>query len=125
MSKKRCSDCGGSGRVMGGGMINHDCDTCFGSGKVEEINNEIDYLEIKNTEAYSKAKKRLKKKHVELSDDEADKLLSEAFEKESSNPINGSNIISRTIKKVNQPEQFIYSTIEDYTITERENKDET
>lgn len=33
-NKIRCKTCIGSGRVMGGGMIIHDCDDCEGTGKL-------------------------------------------------------------------------------------------
>jgi DnaJ-class molecular chaperone len=43
MELRRCIPCGGSGIVMGSGMINKDCEYCYGSGKV------IDESKIKVT----------------------------------------------------------------------------
>lgn len=80
--KKRCMPCGGSGRVMGGGMMMMDCDNCDGYGKVTVVDDEIDYLVMKQTEGYQKAKKRLQASNENLSDEEAEQLLDEAFEKE-------------------------------------------
>lgn len=34
MAKRRCNTCVGSGKVMGGGMMMHDCDDCDGKGKI-------------------------------------------------------------------------------------------
>jgi hypothetical protein len=67
---------------MGGGMVMADCDYCDGTGKVSGIDDEIDFLTMKQTEGYQNAKKRLQSKNENLSDEEAEKLLDEAFEKE-------------------------------------------
>ena len=80
--KTRCLPCAGSGRVMGGGMMMADCDICDGVGKVKVVEDEIDFLTMKQTEGYQNAKKRLQAKNENLSDNEAEKLLDEAFEKE-------------------------------------------
>lgn len=82
MKKARCIPCSGSGRVMGGGMMMADCDNCDGEGKIRVVDDEIDFLTMKQTEGYQNAKKRLQSKHENLSDEEAEKLLDEAFEKE-------------------------------------------
>lgn len=82
MMKKMCVPCSGSGRLMGGGMMMMDCDSCNGKGNMDHVDDEIDYLNMKNNESYKKAKKRLQKKHPNLSDGEAEQLLDDAFEKE-------------------------------------------
>jgi hypothetical protein len=82
MTMQRCTPCGGSGRVMGGGMIIKDCEECDGRGKIKKIDDEIDYLTMKQTKSYKSAKTRLQKKHPNLSEDEAEKMLDKAFEKE-------------------------------------------
>lgn len=82
MKKTRCTPCSGSGRVMGGGMMMADCDICDGEGKIRFVEDEIDFLTIKQTEGYQKAKKRLQSKSPDLSDEKAEELLDEAFEKE-------------------------------------------
>lgn len=55
MTLKFCVPCGGSGKQMGGGMIIKDCTQCAGRGKNEVIDNDLDFLESKDTEAYKKA----------------------------------------------------------------------
>lgn len=79
MNKIRCIPCGGSGKVMGGGMMLQDCDHCHGAGKV--IIEEIDYLK-KDSESYKKAKSKLKKLDKKLSDDDAEKILDDEITKQ-------------------------------------------
>jgi len=55
MTLKFCVPCGGSGKMMGGGMIINDCSQCNGRGKTEVIENDLEFLEAKDTEAYKKA----------------------------------------------------------------------
>lgn len=76
----RCIPCYGSGKLLGPGMISHDCEHCKGKGKIEIIENEIDFLELKNTESYKKAREQIKEASPLLTDDEADKMLDIAFE---------------------------------------------
>jgi hypothetical protein len=80
MAKKRCIPCGGSGKVMGGGMMLTDCDECEGYGKIV-IKEEPDYLS-KDTESYQKAKHEVKKLDDKISDQEAEKILDEEIEKQ-------------------------------------------
>ena len=80
MAKKRCIPCGGSGQVMGGGMMLTDCDDCDGYGKIV-IKEEPNYL-AKETESYQKAKDEVKKLDENLSDQEAEKILDEEIEKQ-------------------------------------------
>lgn len=82
MNARRCIPCSGSGKVMGGGFMIANCEYCDGSGKIKYVDDEIDYLAMKQTESYRNAKARLKSKHNSLSDEDAEKLLDEAFEKE-------------------------------------------
>lgn len=35
MATSRCFTCGGTGKIMGGGMIMKDCHTCDSTGKIE------------------------------------------------------------------------------------------
>lgn len=67
---------------MGGGMMSQECDDCDGHGRMHVSEDEINFLEVKQTEAYEKAKKRLIKKQPSLSDEDAEKLLDEELEKE-------------------------------------------
>jgi hypothetical protein len=79
VAKKRCIPCGGSGKVMGGGMMLVDCDHCDGHGKIIVV--EPDYL-AKDTESYKKAKDGIKKLDTNLSDSDAEKILDEEIEKQ-------------------------------------------
>lgn len=78
----RCLPCNGSGRVMGGGMMMADCENCDGRGKIQEVDDELDYLAMKQTQSYLNAKERLMSKNVNLTHEEAEELLDDAFEKE-------------------------------------------
>ena len=82
MEYKRCAPCGGSGSMLGMGMMKRECLDCDGSGKIRFVSDEVAYLGMKQTEAYQNAKKRLQKNQPDLSDAEAESLLDEAFEKE-------------------------------------------
>lgn len=74
MPKKRCMPCGGSGKMMGGGMLLADCDHCDGYGKIDVPHDEIDYLLAKNTEHYNKAKEEIKELAT-MTDAEAESIL--------------------------------------------------
>jgi hypothetical protein len=83
MTKKRCIPCGGSGRVMGGGMMMTDCEYCNGAGKVELIDDETEYLLAKQTKHFKSAIKRIKAIDKSITDDEAEKIFSEEYNKSS------------------------------------------
>ncbi len=83
---KRCVPCGGSGEVLGGGMMKSDCHYCHGKGKIKVVDEEIDYLAMKQTDGYRNAKSRLMSSHSDISEQEAEKLLDEAFENERPKP---------------------------------------
>lgn len=78
---KRCLICQGSGRVMGGGMIFHDCKDCDGFGKIKNIGDEISYLQITQSESYKDAVADIKKMDPKLTTDDADKLLQKQLHK--------------------------------------------
>lgn len=79
MAYKTCSNCSGGGKVMGMGMIQADCPACDGDGRiVDEVRS------IKETKGYQSAKQRLQDSHPELSEEEAEEMLDDAFEKETS-----------------------------------------
>lgn len=65
---------------MGAGMLSKDCEDCDGQGKIKEITDEIDYVRMKKTEAYQSARKRLNDKYPDLSKDEVEVMLDEAFD---------------------------------------------
>lgn len=80
MTATRCSCCGGSGKVMGGGMITERrCDNCYGTGKPPE---KIDYKKAKRTKSYKDAKRRLQDKNVTMSEVEVEKMLDDELQKE-------------------------------------------
>lgn len=83
MARKRCIHCQGSGKIMGGGMMLQDCDECYGSGKVEIVDeaNDIDYLVSKQSDAYKAAKSKIKALDENMSDAEAEKLLDDGLSK--------------------------------------------
>lgn len=54
MSMKFCVPCGGSGKMMGGGMLAVNCSQCSGMGKMESVDDDIGFLEVKATELYKK-----------------------------------------------------------------------
>lgn len=72
----RCQVCYGSGKKLGAGMILLDCESCDSTGKIHAVN---EYLDIKSTESYKKAKAELQEQYA-VSDDEAEKYLDKAFE---------------------------------------------
>ena len=77
----KCKTCAGLGKIMGGGMIQVICEECTGIGSVEIADNEIDYLEMRKTDGYQKAKKRLMKRK-KLSVKEAEELLDNELKQE-------------------------------------------
>ncbi len=81
MLSRRCINCAGSGQVMGGGMLIKTCHECDGAGKIKEPEDEMDYLVSKQTESYQAAKKRLMKKHKDISDEKAESLLDAELKK--------------------------------------------
>ena len=81
MQLLRCRACQGSGQVMGGGMIYHDCEACDGDGKIEKPEDEISYLQVKQSETYQEAIDEIKSLDPKMNDSEADKLLKKQFDK--------------------------------------------
>jgi hypothetical protein len=81
MDVRRCLICQGSGQIMGGGMIYHDCDNCDGLGKIEKPQDEITYLQVKQSETYQDAIEEIKSIDPKITTLEADKLLKKQFEK--------------------------------------------
>ena len=74
MAKVRCNTCVGSGRVMGGGMMQQDCDDCDGRGKIF-IDEPKDFKIDKNSNHYKKAIKRIKALNKDLSDKDAEEIF--------------------------------------------------
>jgi|GEM_PF-1447192 hypothetical protein len=74
MAKVRCNTCVGSGRIMGGGMMQQDCDDCDGRGKIY-IDEPKEFKIDKNSNHYKKAIKRIKALNKDLSDKEAEEIF--------------------------------------------------
>lgn len=49
MDLVRCFHCQGSGKIMGGGMIYHECDECNGKGKVNAPRHRDDSVSVNNS----------------------------------------------------------------------------
>lgn len=75
MAKKRCLACNGGGTVMGGGKIMKSCEECDGKGRIEAVEDDIEFLLKKNSDHYIKAKKDIKKLDENMSEEEAEKIL--------------------------------------------------
>jgi RecJ-like exonuclease len=80
MALKMCIPCAGSGRVMGGGMMMKDCDQCDGRGKIQYVDDEIDYLAKKQSLNYKDAKQRLVDK-ANISGEQAEEYLDAELKK--------------------------------------------
>lgn len=87
---KRCLNCFGTGRMMGGGMIMKECQNCKGKGKIETVDDEIAYLQKqsekkflkdKRTKHYKAAKAKLKSLDESMTDEQIEKILDEELEK--------------------------------------------
>ncbi len=83
-SKVRCKTCYGSGKVMGGGMMQHDCDECDGTGKIvfiEDDIKELERLKAKEEESRQKAINEIKELDPNMSDEKAKEIFEEEFKK--------------------------------------------
>lgn len=74
MAKVRCKTCVGSGKVMGGGMMQQECDDCDGRGKIF-IDEPKEFKIDKESNHYKKAIKRIKALNKDLSDREAEEIF--------------------------------------------------
>lgn len=74
MAKVRCNTCVGSGKVMGGGMMQQECDDCDGRGKIF-IDEPKEFKIDKESAHYKKAIKRIKALNKDLSDKEAEEIF--------------------------------------------------
>lgn len=76
--KRRCMSCNGSGRVMGGGMMMHDCDNCEGRGKIEVVDDDMTFLSEQENLRLKEAQVAVKKAHPELDSATIEKLVANA-----------------------------------------------
>lgn len=81
----RCMNCNGSGKLMGGGMIMIDCDTCFGKGKISD--GKVTIQDIKNTDSYREAVKNIRAMNPVITQVEAEKLFDDEFKSQEDKPI--------------------------------------
>jgi DnaJ-class molecular chaperone len=81
MTTTRCLRCAGAGNYLGTGMTPIDCAECSGRGTIAK-EAQVSVLNIKESNGYKSARNRLMDSNPVLTEDEADKLLEEAFEKE-------------------------------------------
>lgn len=79
MNKQRCITCSGSGKVMGGGMMMADCHGCDGKGHNLIPDDDIDYLQMKETDSYKKAIENIKKTSENITDKQAEDLFEKEF----------------------------------------------
>ena len=80
MAKVRCNTCVGSGKVMGGGMMQQDCDECDGRGKLfvdEPKKTVID----KNSKHYKEAIRNIKALNKDITNEEAEDIFEEEMTK--------------------------------------------
>ena len=77
---KHCVPCGGSGTLMGGGMMMWDCDNCDGTGKITKQEPVKFKLEKKNPR-YKKAVKEIQKLDPNLSEADAQKVMDDELAK--------------------------------------------
>jgi len=87
--------CYGSGTMMGGGMMQRNCDHCDGTGKVVK---QIDEVLAKDTVAYKETIAKIKETDTSITDEQADKIFTDEFAKIKrgrGRPKRGSNDTSR------------------------------
>ncbi len=78
--KIRCKPCGGSGRVMGGGMILADCETCDGAGKIyvdEPVAKKVDITIDRSSKHYKEAIKKIKALSKDMTEEQAESIFAE------------------------------------------------
>lgn len=67
----KCLVCYGSGTMMGGGMMQRNCDHCDGTGKVVK---QIEDVLAKDTEAYKELLAKVKVIDISLTDAQVDEI---------------------------------------------------
>lgn len=80
MTKVRCNTCVGSGKVMGGGMMQQDCDDCDGRGKIF-INEEQKFEIDKNSKHYKEAIRNIKNIHEGITNEKAEEIFEDELQK--------------------------------------------
>lgn len=80
MPKVRCNTCVGSGRVMGGGMMQQDCDDCDGRGKIF-IDDEKEFVIDKHSKHYKEAIKNIKNIHEGITNEKAEEIFEDELKK--------------------------------------------
>lgn len=80
MAKVRCNTCVGSGKIMGGGMMQQDCDDCDGRGKIF-IDEKKKFVIDKNSKHYKEAIRNIKALNKDISHEEAEDIFEEEMSK--------------------------------------------
>ncbi len=70
---KRCPACVGSGTMLGGGMMQVECDNCKGAKKIPDI---------KSSPSYKEAIDKIKKSNKNLTTAEAEKVFDDEYRKQ-------------------------------------------
>ena len=78
---KRCLGCYGSGKVRGLGNMDQECEQCEGKGKIYEIKDEIEELNIRHTASYNNAIEEIKSQIPYISHDAAQKIFDDELRK--------------------------------------------
>lgn len=104
MEMRRCTPCGGSGRLMGGGMMFRDCEFCHGSGKIAQPEDDITYLQMKMTDGYQEAINNIKAVDENITTEKAEEMFKNEFEK-IENKTDGWQINLKEPKKRGRPKK--------------------
>lgn len=94
MAKIHCLNCAGSGQVLGNGMIIDECKSCFGVGKIDDVdtnssgsvhsddNGSAKHIIDKRSKAYRQSIKELLKTDPSLTITQAQELFENAYKKQ-------------------------------------------
>jgi DnaJ-class molecular chaperone len=78
---KKCLGCHGSGKVLGLGNMPSECELCEGSGKIYEIKDEIEELNIRHTQSYNNAIEEIKTQIPDISHEKAQQIFDDELRK--------------------------------------------
>ncbi len=78
---KKCLGCYGIGKVLGLGNMQQECELCQGNGKIYEVVDEIEELNIRHTQSYNNAIEEIKKEVPNISYDKAKEIFDDELRK--------------------------------------------
>jgi len=78
---KICLSCYGSGKVLGLGSMQQECEQCEGLGKIYEIKDEIEELNIRHTASYNNAIEEIKTQIPDISHEKAKQIFDDELRK--------------------------------------------